>query len=144
MLAKSRLSQLFIFTSTLFASSVAFGCRCTQITLSEAYKRADAVLYGYTSDFVRLPSPEGGGTAIIEVESSWKSNLPNRLVVNTQTSCAFDFEKGNHYLLFLNKSETGFYETGMCYGNIQLEYKTSLDAELKSLSEKYHEKSRSK
>jgi len=67
-------------------------------------------------DVVPMPSGEGS-TAVVSVKASWKTSSPARLIINTFTSCAFNWKTGGEYILFLIKESNGLYSTDRCVGS---------------------------
>lgn len=108
-----RLLTILIFV--VVSLPAAFGCRCTEPTTKRAYARAEAVARVRIVE-VSEPTSDGTVTAQGEVESAWKAGLPSRIRIITGEDCAYPFESGHTYLLFLFKGEQEW-GTYRCRGN---------------------------
>ena len=90
------------------------------------------MVYASVTDYILSPTNEGG-TAVISIIKFWKSTTPIKLVVNSLTSCGFNFEVGKDYLLFLHQDSTGLFYTDSCSGNKILNSKNEFDNTLNAL-----------
>ena len=62
---------------------------------------------------------EGGAIATLRAAKAWKSGVPATLKVETRTTCAFDFRKGETYLVYLSRSgHRAQFATTICDGNL--------------------------
>ena len=103
----------------LFALPAAgIACRCAgPISPSTAYQRAQAVVVGKVLD-LKGDRDKEGATARIAVSRAWKQRVDAEVEVFTSTTCAFDFQVGEEYLLYLYESpKTKGYTTKKCLGN---------------------------
>lgn len=119
---------LIIFVTPMSA----FSCRCNEQSIQANYENSDMVVYVTVQDFVPAPSGEGG-SAVLAISQWWKSSSPERIVVNSLTSCSQEFEVNNSYLLFLNRETSGLYYTDRCLGNELLDDKDAYSEELRKL-----------
>lgn len=103
----------------LFLSTSAFACRCKEPSIEQTFKSSSMVVYATVKDFIPSPLDEGG-TAIILIDTWWKSSSPEKIVVNSLTNCRFNFEINKSYLLFLKQESSGLFYTDKCSGNKDL------------------------
>ena len=104
------------FMLACFAQSEALACRCLEPLAKDAYAGAYVVIQARVIEVV--PAPEGdGGIAILSVSQAWKRDIMERLAVMTVTSCAYPWQEGKEYILFLVRESTGLFSTARCLGN---------------------------
>lgn len=112
-----KLAPLTLAVVLLSMATETLACRCKAPDLEAAYADAGLVILGAVSDYV--PAPEGmGGTAVVSLQREWKQSAPPKLIVNSLTSCYFDFVQGAQYMLFLKQDSNGLYYTTACQGNV--------------------------
>lgn len=101
--------------------TVGFACRCPgSISPIAAYKQADIVLWGKVMA-VKGDINKEGATARISVSKVWKKKIRNEVSVLTATTCAFEFQLNEEYLLYLYESPDGkYYTTKKCVGNLPI------------------------
>jgi hypothetical protein len=98
-------------------SPEAQGCRCAPgLSERSAYKRAHAVVVAEVAN-VTAHASGNGSTAAIRVSKAWKAPVRREATVETSTTCAFDFQKSQKYVLYLFMSEGKGYYTSRCVGN---------------------------
>ena len=67
---------------------------------------------------VKLNAADQSATATITITAAWKQAVPATIEVFTDTNCAYPFETGREYVLFLLKDRPlAGYVTGRCMGN---------------------------
>lgn len=101
-----------------FAS--AQNCDCAQPPdITTAFEQSDAVVWGTLAD-ATTNWMSGGGKLTFQVEWCWKKAVENYLPVNTPAdpACAFPFEGGKYYLIFLEKKFS--WKTTRCSGNLEV------------------------
>lgn len=104
------------FMVACFAQSEALACRCLEPGARDAYAGAYAIIQARVTEVV--PAPEGdGGIAILVVSQAWKRDVPEKLAVITITNCAYPWQEGKEYILFLLRESTGLFSTARCLGN---------------------------
>jgi len=94
----------------------AWACRCTEPAPRQAFRAADGVVLGKIVSVTR-ENGEGDVLFAFDVSESWKRNLEGRITVHTGTTCGFDADVGQTYVLFLKPRGAGGYETARCMGN---------------------------
>jgi hypothetical protein len=116
----SRMLPIAIFMGVMVASGVAQACRCiAPKTPEEAFARADAVVLAEVLEIDGKFNAEGGAIATLRAAKAWKSGVPATLKVETRTTCAFDFRKGETYLVYLSRSgHRAQFATTICDGNL--------------------------
>ncbi len=121
MIKKNFLVKAVCLLFLLALPSYASACRCPgSISPASAYKRADVVLWGKVLD-VKGNIDKEGATAKISVLKAWKKGVRNEVDVFTSTTCAYVFQTGDEYLLYLSKSPDGKnYTTKKCVGNLPI------------------------
>ena len=109
-----------IFFFFFLHSSFSFACRCNgDITPKKAYEGVDVVLLGKVTSIFGNPFQKGGEKVKIIVFKSWKASVSEVITVFSSTSCAFNFQMGEEYLLYLTQNkDTGSYRTSVCGGNV--------------------------
>ena len=121
---------IFLFFLALPAQS--FACKCKELSIQKNFNNSSMVVYATVKDFIPSPSNEGG-TAVLLIDNWWKSNSPQKIVVNSLTSCGFNFEANKSYLLFLNQESNGLFYTDKCSGNKELKSKDEFTTALEKL-----------
>ena len=116
-----KLSVLWRITAALAwpgLVGIASACRCVEpIAPSPAYRHATTVVQGRV-DGVKLNAADQSAIATITVTAAWKQAVPATIEVFTDTNCAYPFETGREYVLFLLKDRPlAGYVTGRCMGN---------------------------
>ena len=109
---------LVLLVLTLVAQQ-ALACRCLEpASTADAYGRAHVVVRATVLSVDGVGDSPGGARARLRVEEAWKADVATEIVVTTSTTCAFDFQAGNDYLLCLYPG-TGpsEYSTRICVGN---------------------------
>jgi hypothetical protein len=99
----------------------AWACRCpAEPSAATAYQRADVVVQA-TVLTVQGDINQDGATARLRVLRAWKRPVGAEIEVRTATTCAFEFQGGASYLLYLTVSADGAqYSTKRCMGNLPL------------------------
>ena len=99
----------------------AWACRCpAEPSAATAYQRADVVVQA-TVLAVQGDINQDGATARLRVLRAWKRPVGAEIEVRTATTCAFEFQGGASYLLYLTVSADGAqYSTKRCMGNLPL------------------------
>jgi hypothetical protein len=94
-------------------------CRCPEPLSPEiAYDRADVVVCGKALS-VQGNMYKEGAIVRIKVFDAWKKKIHSEIDVFTSTTCAFDFQTGEEYLLYLYDMPEGkYYSTKKCVGNL--------------------------
>ena len=97
----------------------ALACRCVEpASTAQAYRSADVVVRARVQAVEGVGDAPGGARARLVVEESWKADVAGDLEVATSTTCAFDFQAGQHYLLFLFRDrQADRLTTRICAGN---------------------------
>ena len=99
----------------------ALACRCPEYVRAETpYERAHFVITGKVVE-VRPNADGDGWTATVTVDHAWKADIPKTISISSHTTCAFKFEQGADYVLYLfrNKKD-GSYYTSKCAGNLPI------------------------
>ncbi|MDR0673180.1 MAG: hypothetical protein LBF93_05900 [Zoogloeaceae bacterium] len=96
-------------------------CKCPSRSAEGWYDHADAVV---RADVTRVTENGAEKFADLEIQLSWKTDLPDFMTVRTDDGqgCGFPVEEGRKYrgyLLFLRRDETGQYSTDFCSGNLE-------------------------
>lgn len=93
-------------------------CRCVEpLPPATAYRHASAVVKARVVD-VRINAAEQSATARVSVSLNWKLGTATEIEVFTDTNCAYPFEAGREYVLFLLKDRPlPGYVSGRCMGN---------------------------
>ncbi len=94
-------------------------CRCLEPTsTSRAYSKADAIVLATVQAVDGEGTSAGGARAHLKVTEAWKVAVSTDLDVHTHSTCAFDFQPGQAYLVYLERSGTGpGWSTRICMGN---------------------------
>jgi hypothetical protein len=102
------------------AATEAHACRCAgPHTPQSAYRAADVVVLAEVLDVEGNFEAQGGAVATLNAAKAWKARVPAALRVETRTTCAFDFRKGETYLVYLTRSGgRAPYATTICRGNL--------------------------
>jgi len=112
-------ARLALALALLLVGAVpARACRCVEpLAPAAAYAAADLVVRA-TVLHVEPGAGDGEATARIELAQAWKRPVPAHLEVSTRSTCAYPFEAGQAYLLYLRASGPGAYATRRCAGNL--------------------------
>jgi hypothetical protein len=89
-------------------------CHCLEPHIADAYARSTVVAM---IRIERVKPADNGQLAEGEVLSAWKSNLPAVASVVSLPGCDYPLAKGEFYLLFLERTQSGDLTTGRCRGN---------------------------
>jgi hypothetical protein len=114
-----RRTAFAVAACAVLAPEAAFACRCVAPQPEAAYfSRSAAVVTGTVVSVSGDPDAEGGVTARVRVETTFKGAPGREIDIVSRTTCAFDFKRGETYLLHLRRlSATGGFTTGICDGN---------------------------
>ena len=104
-----------------FFASVAMGrdlraCRCRELSVGEAYRRAALVVLAEAVG-VRARPDVHGDELELRVQRAWKEDSPQTVKVVTGTDCAYAVRPGETHLLFLVRAGDVL-TTGRCMGNV--------------------------
>ena len=121
MLIKRALPAILVAATTQLAMTNAHACRCAgPQTLQRAFKTAEVVVLSEVLAVEGNFEAEGGAVATLKASKAWKASVPATLRVETRTTCAFDFRKGESYLVYLTRSNgRAPYSTTICSGNLR-------------------------
>jgi len=112
----ARLTAVAAFLVVFASARRVSACRCLEPkSAATAYGAAHAVVAGKVIEVTR-PRPDETEVTV-EVAAVWKADMPKLLRVTTSTDCAFPFQSGNDYLLFLYQDSSAAYSTERCMGN---------------------------
>ena len=102
-----------------FVAEQVLACRCLEpASTADAYGRAHVVVRATVLSVDGVGDSPGGARARLRVEEAWKADVAGEIVVSTSTTCAFDFQAGNEYLLYLYPgAQPSEYSTRICVGN---------------------------
>lgn len=113
----------YLFLSSLVAFLVlagtvaVFPCKCVPGSLSSYYRRADAVAVATVTDV--STDAEQTITAKLSIADHWKRNLPTEIeVITDKSSCGYEFQPKEKYLLYLTVTPSGQFGTMKCQGNL--------------------------
>ena len=97
----------------------ALACRCLEpASTAKAYRSADIVVRAKVQSVDGVGDAPGGARAHLLVEQAWKADVAAEIDVKTSTTCAFDFQAGQDYLLYLSRDrQADQLTTRMCVGN---------------------------
>lgn len=104
-----------LFGLLLTLPLAAWGCRCVEPDIKNAYLRADAVAMIHITTIV--DNNDGIVRAQGTVSQWWKSALPTNVEVWTGDDCAYPLKPASTYLLYLQKDNEGHLGTYLCKGN---------------------------
>ena len=119
----------------------AHACRCVEpVPPASAYRHASAVVKARVVD-VQVNAAEQSATARLTVSQHWKRGTAAEIDVFTDSNCAYPFEVGREYVLFLLKDRPlPGYVSARCMGNQPVEG-TRADAVLRWLRQRGEVKS---
>lgn len=107
--------------AALLAPGVASACRCPAAPSdATAYRQAWAVVLAEVVQVQGDPYGPGGATVVLNSAAAWKRDLPRRLTVQTETTCAFEMYDGEQVLLYLRHAgddPLANFSTRQCLGN---------------------------
>ena len=111
--------RVLVLVVLAFVAEQALACRCLEpASTADAYGRAHVVVRATVLSVDGVGDSPGGARAQLRVAEAWKADVASEIVVSTSTTCAFDFQAGNDYLLYLYPgAEPGEYSTRICVGN---------------------------
>lgn len=109
----------WLLLALLCLPPVSHACRCPDgVPASTAYRQAQVVVLA-TVVQVSGDRDREGATAVVTVSRAWKAPVDERIEIFTNTTCAFDFQPGQTYLLYVQKTAAGArYWTKRCFGNL--------------------------
>jgi hypothetical protein len=98
----------------------AWACRCREPgSTSKAYRDAQLVVRATVVSVEGEGDSPTGARARLRIEEAWKLETKAELVVTTRTTCAFHFEAGKEYLVYLTRSSVrDEWTTQICRGNL--------------------------
>jgi hypothetical protein len=99
------------------SASEAWACRCAKTNMRQLYQRADAVVVGRVVALEVADAKSGTIKSVVSVAKSWKHPVRGQVTIHTEGTCAFHFEAGKRYLLYLTKASGAAYGTTLCSGN---------------------------
>ena len=112
----AKLTRAVVLMAIAAVPREADACRCLEPkSAAAAYSAAHAAVTGQVLEVNRSSPDETEVT--MQVTAAWKADLPRLLRVTTSTDCAFPFQKGGSYLLFLFQDASASYSTERCMGN---------------------------
>jgi hypothetical protein len=96
----------------------AMACRCANGTPdpAHAYQRAHVVVLGTALELSQDAATQTT-EARIAVNQAWKKDTDREIKVTTRTTCAYPFQTGQDYVLFLYRADSSSYFTAKCVGN---------------------------
>lgn len=102
----------------LASASKAIACRCgPEITPRAAYERAETVVLARVEEVKNRPD-QNGVTARLTVARAWKKPVSREIAVLSTTTCAFNFERGQQYILYIFRGSDRQLHTSQCLGNV--------------------------
>jgi hypothetical protein len=110
--------RVFFCALAASSSAQALACRCVEpVAPKIAYRNASVAV---RAEVVALRSDvaRDATTATLKVSQRWKGEVSQSIEVITDSTCAYPFENGREYVLFLQK-DRGLpgYSTARCMGN---------------------------
>lgn len=111
--------RVLVLVVLAFVAEQVLACRCLEpASTADAYGRAHVVVRATVLSVDGVGDSPGGARARLRVEEAWKADVAGEIVVSTSTTCAFDFQAGNEYLLYLYPgAQPSEYSTRICVGN---------------------------
>jgi hypothetical protein len=94
----------------------AFACRCIEPSPRQAYRSAQSVAYGKVVS-VRRDNEGADIIYVLEVAESWKRRVEPQITIHSGTTCSFEANVGEKYVVFLKQYKPDIYDTTMCMGN---------------------------
>jgi len=123
-----RLAARLLTVALVGAASGADACRCVEPGPAVAYRRAEAVAQVQVTKVTGNPVGPGGAKVQLTVSRGWKAPVGDSIEVATSTTCAYVFEQGREYLVYLQRDEANALITRRCMGNRPLvDAKAALD-----------------
>lgn len=113
-------ASLFVAGALALGAGSAAACRCLEPGPGAAYRAATAVVQGHVAGIRGDAEGPGGATVRIEVSRAWKLPVAGPIEVATSTTCAYVFEAGKDYLVYLQRDAAGHWQTRRCRGNLPL------------------------
>lgn len=120
---------VLMMAGTLLAvvlASPAHACRCKPpATRAEAYRGAVAVVVAQVVAVEQRPDIDGLAVTV-HVAEAWKASVPPTTSVVSGTTCRFEMQLGETYLLYLTRDpkmlrpeDREGYATAICLGNVR-------------------------
>ena len=110
---------LFIAFLVLTGTITALPCRCVSASLTTYYRWADAIV---TAKVISVSTDsDQNTTAKLEISDTWKKSLPKQIEVITGSTCAYNLQVDENYLLYLRTAPSGQFSTTKCQGNFPLD-----------------------
>ncbi|MEP6925694.1 MAG: hypothetical protein ABI954_14605 [Pyrinomonadaceae bacterium] len=95
-----------------------YACTCVKNqSQRKLYQQAGTVVIGKIISLETIDQTTQTVRAMVEVEQAWKTTVAQQITIITGDSCAFAFEKGSKYLLYLSKTDANDWSTSVCSGN---------------------------
>jgi hypothetical protein len=110
------LLAVYSATMSVAAPDDVFACRCTEPTPGQAYRAAASVAYGKVVS-VRKEKDGAEVLYVFEVTQSWKRRVEPQITIRSGTTCSFEADVGETYVIFLKQYKPDIYETAICMGN---------------------------
>ena len=105
----------------VLAGTVAvFPCKCVPGSLSSYYRKADAVA---TATVIAVSTDaEQKITVKLSITDRWKRGLPEQIeVITDKSSCGYEVQLNEKYLLYLRVTSSGQFSTMKCQGNLDFD-----------------------
>lgn len=115
---RDNIVRIGVVLALLAFAPAALACRCVEpVPPKTAYRHASAVVMAKVLD-VRTDAAQQSSTARLAVSQHWKLDTAAEIEVFTDTTCAYPFEAGREYVLFLRKDRPRpGYVSERCMGN---------------------------
>lgn len=112
---KVAFTSVFLFFLCVSAQADSYVCD-PEVSLQEQIDQADIIFSG-TCLFVNTNWVAGGHKFVFKVDQYWKKQIDSLFIVNSkhETNGGFAFEKGQTYLVYVDKGFTP--KTNICMGN---------------------------
>jgi hypothetical protein len=106
----------------LLPATFALACRCPDsLSPEQAYRQADAVVQARVLSVTGDINGKAGASVRLRTLKVWKRGVARDLDVATRTTCAYEFNVGTEYLIYLRKSgREASYSTKKCEGNLRI------------------------
>jgi len=92
-------------------------CRCIAgLSVAKYYSNADLVVLGQVTS-IENTAATNTSKAVVAIESGWKLPVTGSVTVFSDGTCAFQFIKGQRYLLYLKRAAADTFGTTKCSGN---------------------------
>ena len=98
----------------VFIAFPAWGCRCLEPTVADAYEAARLVALVRVDSTV--PGPAGERVEARAVRA-WKADIPRTITFLNDADCDFPLQSGDLYVLYFARGVDGTLSTGRCKGN---------------------------